>query len=257
MFEHLVDSSPVRKKNKRFAYFAGTAVVWVTVLAAALAAGVVAYDASLDDVYKTELLMLPRPPVQLGRRGDGQPAKPVKPTGTPRFQSVREIPSIITASITPPVFAADIQVGPGDGPASGADTGTGDPRGVPDGIPVTTSDLGKTPEPPPITVEPRRDAQPVTRPLRRSPGVLQGSAIRRPEPIYPELARRAGISGQVVVEVVIDEKGNVVSARAVSGHLLLRQHSVDAAARWKWNPTYLGEVPVRVVGSITFNFNIR
>lgn len=258
MFEHLVDSSPVRKKSNRLSYFALTAVVWVTALAAALAAGVMAYDATLSETYEIDLLMLPRLPVALGTRDEGP--KPQEQEPAPRqFQSVRDIPKGLITQNAPPRFESIIPIGTGDSTGGGGSTGigVGDPLGVPFGVAGSGSDSGKTPEPPPVVAVPKHDAEPVTRQLRRSGGVFQGSAIRRPEPLYPELARRAGIAGQVVVEVVIDERGNVISARALSGHLLLRQSAVEAARQWKWNPTYLTGVPVQVVGSITFNFTLH
>jgi TonB family protein len=63
-----------------------------------------------------------------------------------------------------------------------------------------------------------------------------------------------GVTGSVVVEVVVDEKGIVLSARAISGHVLLRAAAESAARGWRWNPTILNDVPVQVVGTITFNF---
>src|SRR5215469_4875699 len=51
---------------------------------------------------------------------------------------------------------------------------------------------------------------------------LQASAINRVQPEYPPLAKAARVSGRVVVEVTVDELGNVTSARAISGHPLLK-----------------------------------
>lgn len=90
--------------------------------------------------------------------------------------------------------------------------------------------------------------------VRKSGGVLQGSATRRVTPAYPPLAKAARVSGAVVVEVTVDEEGNVMSARAVSGHPLLKDASVAAARGWKFKPTTLGGEPVKVIGTITFNF---
>ena len=84
--------------------------------------------------------------------------------------------------------------------------------------------------------------------------VLQGTAVRRVEAIYPKLAKETGTRGPVVVEVVVDQAGSVLSARALSGHPLLRKAAEDAARGWKWNPTRLNGVAVQVVGTITFNF---
>jgi len=90
--------------------------------------------------------------------------------------------------------------------------------------------------------------------VRKSAGVLVGSATKRIEPEYPAQARQRGISGKVVVEVTIDEKGQVVSAIPVSGPDLLREAAVKAARRWKFTPTCLSGIPVRVTGEISFNF---
>jgi TonB family protein len=92
--------------------------------------------------------------------------------------------------------------------------------------------------------------------IRKSGGVLQGSAIRRVEPTYPPLAKAAQVSGSVVVEVTIDEEGGVVSSRAISGHPLLKDAALAAALGWRFSQTKLEGVPVKVFGTITFNFNL-
>ena len=92
--------------------------------------------------------------------------------------------------------------------------------------------------------------------IRKSGGVLQTSATRRVEPVYPALARTARVSGSVVVEVTVDEEGNVISARAISGHPLLKDAAVNAARGWQFTQTQLSGVPVKVIGTITFNFNL-
>ena len=53
--------------------------------------------------------------------------------------------------------------------------------------------------------------------------------ISTPLPPYPVIARTARASGEVVVQIEIDEKGNVISATALSGHPLLRAAAVQAA----------------------------
>jgi TonB family protein len=85
-------------------------------------------------------------------------------------------------------------------------------------------------------------------------GVLNGRAIRLPKPFYPELARSKGASGVVVVEVLIDERGNVVGACAIAGHWTLQKVAVDAARDAKFTPTKVSGKPVRVDGVITYNF---
>ncbi|MGA9769442.1 MAG: TonB family protein [Blastocatellia bacterium] len=90
---------------------------------------------------------------------------------------------------------------------------------------------------------------------RVSGGNLAASAIKSEDAVYPPLARSAKVTGAVVVEITVDERGDVVSANAVSGHPLLRNSAVAAARRWKFTPKTVGGVPTKTVGTITFNFN--
>jgi len=103
--------------------------------------------------------------------------------------------------------------------------------------------------------EPRGGAPETPKIILKSGGVLQGSATKRVEPAYPPLAKAARISGSVVVEVTVDEEGNVISARVISGHPLLKDAAVTAARGWTFTPTKLQGDPVKVIGTITFNFH--
>ena len=46
----------------------------------------------------------------------------------------------------------------------------------------------------------------------------------------------------------------MIAARAVSGHPLLKDAAVNAARQWQFTPTTLSGVAVRVIGTLTFNF---
>jgi TonB family protein len=96
---------------------------------------------------------------------------------------------------------------------------------------------------PPITVKSPADG-----------GVLNGKAIRLPRPDYPALAKAMHASGVVVVQVLIDERGDVVAACTIAGARELQQVSEDAARAAKFSPTKLDGKPVRVLGVITYNF---
>ena len=85
-------------------------------------------------------------------------------------------------------------------------------------------------EPPPPEVKPTPPRAPI------SGGVLNGKAISLPKPAYPPIARAAHASGTVVVQVLIDENGNVISARAVSGHPLLQAVAVGCCASGEDSP---------------------
>ncbi len=91
--------------------------------------------------------------------------------------------------------------------------------------------------------------------IRKSGGVLAREALKRVTPKYPRGLRN--IDGQVLVEIVIDEQGKVISARAVSGPQELQERSLTAAKAWEFRPTTLSGVPVKVIGIITFDFGSR
>ena len=145
----------------------------------------------------------------------------------------------------------------GGGIGSGSGTGldnktperpTPSPRQTPNERPTTTGVVAEEPPPPKSTPPPSRPSGPI------SGGVLNGKAISLPKPVYPPIARVAHASGTVVVQVTIDESGNVIAARAVSGHPLLQQSATQAARQARFSPTMLAGAPVKVTGVITYNF---
>lgn len=88
-------------------------------------------------------------------------------------------------------------------------------------------------------------------------GVLNGKAISKPAPHYPPAAREAREQGVVVVRVIVDESGRIVLACAISGPRGLREASEGAAYGWRFTPTLLSGMPVKVTGTITFNFQLQ
>jgi len=113
---------------------------------------------------------------------------------------------------------------------------------------VKTND--ELPPPPPVKPVVKASLRPV------SGGVLNGKAIEMPRPVYPETARRAQLTGVVTVEVVIDVSGKVIGARAVSGPEMLRDAAERAARQAKFTPALLSGQPVRVAGTISYNFSL-
>lgn len=112
--------------------------------------------------------------------------------------------------------------------------------------PALSSPEAEEPPPPP----PPAGARP---PI--SGGVLNAKAISLPKPPYPPIAKAAKASGTVVVQVTVDENGNVISAHAISGHPLLQAACVAAARGAKFSPTKLAGQPVKVNGVINYNFD--
>ena len=74
------------------------------------------------------------------------------------------------------------------------------------------------------------------------------------QPSYPRTAVTAHVGGAVAVLVTVNEQGNVVEARAISGPSLLWGAAVDAARRWKFKPSTIGGVAAKTSKTIVFNF---
>jgi TonB family protein len=83
-----------------------------------------------------------------------------------------------------------------------------------------------------------------------SGGVLNGKAIYLPLPEVPP----GDAVGTVMVQVLVDEQGTVVSARAISGPAQLHQAAVNAAKFARFTPTMLMGEPVKVSGTLMYNF---
>jgi protein TonB len=114
--------------------------------------------------------------------------------------------------------------------------------------------LGGVPPPPPPPPPPR----PVKRePIRVGGNVQESKLIKKVEPVYPELAKRARVSGVVILQVTVDEEGNVSELRVLRGHPLLDDEAVRAVKHWKYSPTLLNGEPVPVIATVTVIFNLR
>ena len=79
-------------------------------------------------------------------------------------------------------------------------------------------------------------------------------AMNLPKPRYPKKARAKKISGTVKVEIVVDEKGRVIWAKAVSGHKLLQKEAVRVSYQAKFSPVKIAGRPVKVSSTIPYDF---
>lgn len=87
-----------------------------------------------------------------------------------------------------------------------------------------------------------------------SGGILNDTATFVAKPVYPAAARAVRASGQVTIEVLVDEEGNILTAEAVAGHPLLRHAARTAACGTTFRPVLLEGNPVKVRGVINYNF---
>lgn len=172
---------------------------------------------------------------------------PIVPKGvsvTPNTTKARTDNFVISRGIEKDGRTSDLAPGSGRTDNSGGSSSSGDQ------IAVVDPPENTIPPPPVKKPEPKVEK----RPERVSGGVVNGKATNLPIPIYSAAARAIHASGVVNVQVMIDENGNVISAKAVSGHAMLRQSAEKAAWAAKFKPTLLSNEPVKVTGVIVYNF---
>jgi TonB family protein len=95
--------------------------------------------------------------------------------------------------------------------------------------------------------------QPAQPGQKRAPvagGMLNSKAIYLPVPEVPA----GDATGVVLVQILIDEQGSVVDAKAVSGPQHLQAAAVNAARLARFQPTLLAGEPVRVSGTLSYSF---
>ena len=98
---------------------------------------------------------------------------------------------------------------------------------------------------------------PPSAPLRVGGDVKAPVVINRVEPSYPEVARKARISGIVIVECIIDRTGAVRDAKVVqSSSKLFEQSALDAVQRWQFSPGTLHGQPLDTIFDLTVKFEI-
>lgn len=258
MFDRLVESTNERRSARTWFFFAVSSVVWSVVLAGVAIAGVMLADARLDaDFSRLSLVPYTQTSPAAPRTRSAAPARERNTPSTATFVAITQprdsvLPPRPPAPYTGIEFPGAINTGDPDATGPGLPDGAGpDPGGNTTGggtaIPV--------PAPPPPSSGNATDSSATPAPPRpKHIGVISGLATRRVEPPYPPMAQSIGIQGAVVVSVTVSETGRVLEAHAVSGHPTLRQASIDAARRWQFSPTMLNGIPIKVIGTITFNF---
>ena len=97
-----------------------------------------------------------------------------------------------------------------------------------------------------------------TGPIRVGGDVKAPAKLHAPSPQYTEIARKARITGVVIVEAIIDKQGNVTNVKILKGLPMgLDQAAVDAVKRWKFEAATLNGKPVSVIYNLTINFQLQ
>lgn len=96
-------------------------------------------------------------------------------------------------------------------------------------------------------------AQP-SAPLPIGGDVQSAQLLKSVPPIYPALAKTQRVSGNVVLDALIDFSGNVAELKIISGPALLHSAAVEAVKKWKYKPAMLNGQPTSMHLTVTVQF---
>lgn len=189
------------------------------------------------------------------------------PAPAPRFrEAIRVISSSIERSVapspvrrfmyTPPSVQRSAMTSSTTMSADFADLPIGQTShiGIPDGI-VGALDVPKVAPPPKPAVREVVKPEPIAR-LQIGGTVLASKILQRPQPVYPELARRVRVEGVVTLHGIITREGRIGQLRVLSGHPLLVKAAFDAVSQWVYSPTLLNGQAVEVEAPIEVRFSL-
>ena len=267
MFNNLVESSSHRSEfRRRGSFFLFTTASYALFFVIAGIVSIYAYDARMEDQNLEIVTMMPLVDLTTPEQ-PAATASPSRPNASRNSDSQtnysqRRIamaavdqPEIAPAKIstTPnpslpmPKGGVFVRIGGPDSDPGPGKSQPGNGRLAQSNATIIIPNIG-TPPPAPVQA-------PVPKVLRKA--IINGEALSLPKPPYPEMAKQLKIQGMVSIQVLIDESGQVVSAKAVSGNHFLVREAQKAAYQARFSPTLLRDQPVKVSGVITYNFVLQ
>ena len=261
MFKNLIESSShVNEYKRRGSFLLFTGATYVVLFVVTGVVSIYAYDARLE-AQTLDYVVTMLPPQEIAEPTQAPAVQPQNPRATNANDRVlperavamldtdrpEVVPDTVSATRSPhlPLPPGQVRITGQDIAGSISGPGTTPTGGRPVVQPTQIVQIG---EPPPAPPDPPKPPRVISK------GPINGEAILLPKPVYPEVAKRMRIQGNVTVQVLIDEQGRVVSAKAVSGSPFLLIEAQKAAMQARFSPTRLGDQPVKVSGVITYNF---
>jgi protein TonB len=108
------------------------------------------------------------------------------------------------------------------------------------------------PPPPPAPVAP-----PPSTPVRIGGQLTAPALLHRVNPVYPDIAVHAKVTGTVILEATVDIQGKVESVRILRSIGLLNNAAIEAVMQWRYSPLALNGVPTPFVLTVTLSFSLQ
>ncbi len=191
------------------------------------------------------VLRMPAPPVLT-------PLPPKSPLRVERAEAASApsspniIPSVVRR-VLPPLFPSQDPITDDAPPTTVIGMNMSD--GIPAALSIGTEWHGTK-----VSVASTRTA--ASKPMRISEGVSVGMLMVPIRPVYPAIARAAGVQGTVVVTAVISRAGMIESLRVVSGPPMLQSAALEAIRAARYQPYRLNGEPTEVETTIIVNFRM-
>lgn len=246
----MIENNRIKSSSKTLDFLIALTVN-AAILAGPILAGLYSTDTLNLKQYETAFMMAPPPP---------PPPPPAPAAVTVRPSPVRRVFENAGKLIAPTVVPkniADIKEAPLPPDVDGTGVAGGVPGGVAGGSMggVIGGVIGGLNSGVVAPLAPK-DNRPKA-PVRVGGRVRQPKLVYREDPTYPPLARQTHLQGVVVIDAILDEQGNVIEAKVVSGPPLLMQSALNAVRRWRYEPTYLNEQPVPVQLNVVVTFRLN
>jgi len=264
MFTNLIESSSHTKEFKRRGSFLlFTTATYVVLFVITGVVSIYAYDSRLEE-QNLEMVTLISPQEIVREEPEvTRPVREVRDDRTARNNEAFDVRRNPTASVDQPTLTPDkVSTAPNPNPPVRGDVpfkvGEFDSNATLPGANKGVSGSGtggvrvNIPDEPPPAATP----SPVVPKVLKISELINSRALILPKPPYPSLAKQIRLQGTVVIQVLIDESGKVVSAKPVSGHPMLIPESQKAAMQARFSPTTINGVAVKVSGMISYNFQI-
>jgi len=94
-------------------------------------------------------------------------------------------------------------------------------------------------------------------PVRAVGDIKPPRLVKRVDPIYPQVAKEAGIEGVVIAEVTTGIYGRVQNVKILRSIPLLDQAAIDAIFQWVYEPFVLNGKSRGVIFTVTVIFKLK
>ena len=201
------------------------------------------------------------PPRPLTSRRPEPRVEPPKPPAITPQPVTKEEPPVVSPAVTPQVVAPVVSASsdqknragllnenPSDTQSQGSGTGSGVGTGQGTGI-GEGSGAG---------IGPGSGGGTGGGPYRPGSGITAPDLLREVRPEYTDDARRMGIEGDVVLEIIVRSDGTVGDVKVVQGlRGGLDRRAIDAVRQWRFAPARRYGTPVDVVVEVAVEFKLR